>query len=194
MQEIVTHESAAENFRAMTARVYALFAPPEDITVSQWAEKNRVMPKGTSSRPGPFRAEIFQVELMNVVLDPRVRKVVFLKSTQIGFSDAVLNNIVGFYVDIAPRTILLIQPTIQNASDYGKKRLTPMIQSTPSLRAKIKDQTSRRSGNTLLLKHFPGGFLKLTGANSGTGLRSDAINVCLLDEVDGWPLDVSGEG
>jgi hypothetical protein len=32
---------------------------------------------------------------------------------------------------------------------------------------------SRRAGNTLALEELPGGFLKLTGANSGAGLRSD---------------------
>jgi phage terminase large subunit GpA-like protein len=62
------------------------------------------------------------------------------------------------------------------------------------LRGKIKEPQSRRSGNTLALKEFPGGFLKLTGANAGAGLRSDPVPIVLFDEVDGYPLDVEGEG
>jgi phage terminase large subunit GpA-like protein len=194
MQAVATHPTAAVNFQAMLARAYALFAPPPDITVSQWAVQNRILPKGTSSRPGPFKPEKYQIQLMDAILDPNVRRVVVMKSTQVGFSDGVLNNIIGYFVDVDPRTIMMVQPTIDNATQYGKKRITPMIQACPALRAKIKDPTARRSGNTLQLKEFPGGWLKLTGANSGAGLRSDPVSLLLLDEVDGYPLDVEGEG
>ena len=152
------------------------------------------MPKGSTDRPGPFRAEKFQVEMMNVVLDPLVHEVVIKKSTQIGYSDAVINNIIGYFMDIDPKPIMLVQPTIDNAKDYGKKRITPMIESTAVLKIKVRDRVSRKSGNTLSLKEFPGGFLKLTGANAGSGLRSDPVPVVLFDEIDGYPLDVEGEG
>jgi len=156
--------------------------------------RNRILPKGTTSRPGPFKPEKFQIEMMDVILNPLVHEVVIQKSTQIGYSDAVINNICGYYIDADPKPIMLVQPTIDNAKDYGKKRITPMIESCPALREKIKPPASRRSGNTLALKEFPGGFLKLTGANSGAGLRSDPVPVVLFDEVDGYPLDVEGEG
>jgi len=194
MQISTTHSSARANFDAMLVRTYGLFAPPPDLSVSEWAERNRVLPKGSSARPGPFKPERYQVEIMNVVLEPTVKRVVFMKPTQVGFTDGVLNNVLARYIDIDPRTILLVLPTIMDAVQFGKKRLTPMIEACPALREKIRPATSRRSGNTLQLKEFPGGWLKLTGANSGSGLRSDPVNICLLDEIDGYPLDVSGEG
>lgn len=194
MAETQTHPSALVNFAAVLARVYAHYDPPPDITVSEWAVRNRVLPKGTTSRPGPFKPEKFQIEMMDVILNPLVHEVVIQKSTQVGYSDAVINNICGYFVDADPKPIMLVQPTIDNAKDYGKKRITPMIESCPALRAKIKPPTSRRAGNTLALKEFPGGFLKLTGANSGAGLRSDPVPVVLFDEVDGYPIDVDGEG
>jgi phage terminase large subunit GpA-like protein len=172
----------------------ALFAPPDDISVSEWAIKNRIMPKGTTARPGPFKPERFQIDMMNVILDPHVHNVVVRKGTQIGYSDAVLNNIVGYFMDVDPKPIMLVQPTIDNAKDYGKKRITPMIEATPSLSAKVREKISRKPGNTLALKEFPGGFLKLTGANAGSGLRSDPVPIVLFDEIDGYPLDVEGEG
>jgi phage terminase large subunit GpA-like protein len=191
---VETHSSARKNFVEMLARVRRHYEPPPDLTVSEWATRNRVLPKGTTSRPGPFRAEAFQIEMMNVILEPLVHEVVIMKSTQVGYSDAVLNNVCGYYIDADPRPIMLVQPTIDNAKDYGKKRITPMIEACPALREKIKPPASRRSGNTLALKEFPGGFLKLTGANSGAGLRSDPVPVVLFDEVDGYPVDVEGEG
>jgi phage terminase large subunit GpA-like protein len=185
---------AVEVYRRRRQAAIALFRPPEDLTVCQWAMKNRVMPKGTTARPGPFRPEKFQIDMMNVVLDPRVHEVVVKKSTQVGYSDAVINNLIGFFMDIDPKPMMLVQPTIDNAKDYGKKRITPMIEATAILRAKVRDKKSRTPGNTLSLKEFPGGFLKLTGANAGSGLRSDPVPIVLFDEIDGYPLDVEGEG
>ena len=75
--------------------------------------------------------------------------------TQVGYSDAVINNICGYFIDADPKPIMLVQPTIDNAKDYGKKRITPMIENCPALRAKIRPPTSRRAGNTLALKEFP---------------------------------------
>ena len=191
---LATHATAVENFQAVMKRVYQSYAPPPDILVSEWARRNRILPKGTTARPGPFRPERYQIEMMDVVCDPNVHEIVVKKSTQVGYSDAVLNNIVGYFIDVDPRPIMLVQPTIDNAKDYGKKRISPMIESTPALKEKVRSATARRAGNTLQLKEFPGGFLKLTGANSGTGLRSDAVPIVLLDETEGFPLDVDGEG
>jgi phage terminase large subunit GpA-like protein len=52
----------------------------------------------------------------------------------------------------------------------------------------------RDSGNTILAKEFRGGVLVMTGANSAVGLRSMPVRYLFLDEVDGYPLDVEGEG
>jgi len=192
--EIQTHQSAELNASVVLQRVYGAYQPPRDVSISEWAIENRILPKGTTSRPGPFRPEKFQIEMMDVILQPNVHEVVIQKSTQVGYSDAVLNNVIGYFVDADPKPIMCVQPTIDNAKDYGKKRITPMIEACPALHSKIKAPTSRRAGNTLALKEFPGGFLKLTGANSGAGLRSDPVPIVLFDEVDGYPLDVDGEG
>jgi phage terminase large subunit GpA-like protein len=45
-----------------------------------------------------------------------------------------------------------------------------------------------------LSKEFPGGVLILTGANSAVGLRSMPARYLFLDEIDGYPGDVEGEG
>lgn len=192
--EVTTHQSALNNLQKELRAGFQYFRPPKDQTVSEWAIANRFLPKGTTPFPGKFHPEVFQTEMMNVVLDPLVHEIVVMKSTQFGFSDGVLNNVIGYYIDADPKPIMMVQPTVDDAKKYGKLRITPMIESCPALREKIKDRVSRRSGNTLALKEFPGGFLKLTGANSGSGLRSDPVPIVVFDEVDAYPLDVDGEG
>jgi phage terminase large subunit GpA-like protein len=192
--EVTTHPTGLDNLENAFRESFQYFRPPKDVTVSEWAIENRIMPKGTTSRPGPFRPEVFQIEMMNAILDPLVHEIVVQKCTQMGYSDAVLNNILGYYIDADPKPIMFVQPTVDDAKKYGKIRITPMIDACPALKSQIKDRVSRRAGNTLALKEFPGGFLKLTGANSGAGLRSDPVPIVLFDEIDAYPLDVDGEG
>ena len=170
-----------------------LWAPPPKLTISEWADAKRVLPKGTSARPGQWVTESFQREMMNALLSPNVRQVCCMKSTQIGWSE-ILNNIIGYFIDADPKPIMLVQPTDGTAKDYSKKRIAPMIASCPALKKRVRESTSRRAGNTIQLKEFPGGSLRITGANSGAGLRSDPIAVLLMDEVDAYPYDLEGEG
>jgi phage terminase large subunit GpA-like protein len=80
------------------------------------------------------------------------------------------------------------------AKRNSKQRIDPLIEESEVLRALVSDPRSRDSGNTVLSKEFPGGVLVMTGANSAVGLRSMAARYLFLDEVDGYPGDVEGEG
>ena len=188
-----SHPTALAALEEAKGRVRSLWMPPPDLTVSQWAERFRVMVKGTTSRPGPWRSEVYQREIMDALCDPLVNEVVWMKSTQVGASE-ILNNIIAYFIDLDPKPMMLVEPTETNAKDYGRKRIAPMIQACPGLREKVREAKARKGGNTLQLKEFPGGFLKLTGANSGAGLRSDPVPLVLFDEVDAYPDDVNGEG
>lgn len=171
----------------------ALLAPPPKLKISEWASQNRYLPKGASARPGLWRTESYQREIMDAVLVSGVRELVVMSSTQVGKSE-ILNNIIGYFIDADPRPILLVEPTERTGQDYSKKRIAPMIAHSPALKAKVRQATTRRAGNTIQLKEFEGGFLKVSGANSGAGLRSDPIAVLLFDEVDAYPDDADGEG
>lgn len=117
----------------------------------------------------------------------------FVKGTQIGGSEAFYNGI-GMIADLAPCPIMLVMPTTDTAKRISKQRIAPMIEETPALVTKFSEAKSRESGNTVLMKDFPGGVLVITGANSGPGLRSMPVRVLMQDEVDAYPDDVDGEG
>jgi len=57
----------------------------------------------------------------------------------------------------------------------------------------LKGQRSR-TGNQMLNKEFPGGFLKMRTANSAPGLRMNSIRYLLMDEIEAYPWDVNNEG
>jgi hypothetical protein len=55
MQTVASHASASVNFHEMLTGAAKHFEPAPDVTVSEWAMRNRTLPKGTTSRLGPFR-------------------------------------------------------------------------------------------------------------------------------------------
>jgi phage terminase large subunit GpA-like protein len=171
----------------------ALLAPPPDVRIGEWAERNLTLRKGTSSRPGGWRTESYQGGIFDALWNPLVREVVFRKSTQVGWS-AMLNAIAGYYIDADPSPILFVQPSKTSAEEYSKKRIAPLIADCPALAAKIRPANARKAGNTLLLKEFDGGFLRFAFASAAKTLRSDPIRVLICDEIDGYDIDIDGEG
>ena len=122
-----------------------------------------------------------------------VERVVFMKGAQIGGSETG-NNWIGYVIHHAPGPMMAVAPTVEMAKRNSKQRIDPLIEESAILRELIAPARSRDSGNTILAKEFRGGTLVLTGANSAVGLRSMPVRYLFLDEVDGYPVDVEGEG
>lgn len=169
--------------------------PLPNLTVSDWADRYRMLSSEASSEPGRWRTDRapYQREIMNAFTQPKVWKVAVMSAAQIGKSD-IMNNVIGRYSHLAPAPILMIQPTIDMAQDYSKSRIAPMIRDTKVLREIFRDVKTRESGNTILSKLFPGGRLIMGGANSPAGLASRPIKILLADEVDRFPDSAGTEG
>ena len=165
-------------------------------TVTEWANEYRFLSSVSSSEPGKWQTERtpYLQEIMDC-LSPNnpCEKVVFMKGAQVGGTECG-NNWMGFCVCNAPGPMLIVNPTTETAKRTSRMRIDPAIENCPVLRDKIKSPRSRDSGNTMLMKEFPGGILILTGANSPVGLRSLPVRYLFLDEVDGFPDEAGTEG
>lgn len=171
-------------------------APPPLTTVTEWAERNRVLSAKDSSEPGPYRAARtpYAREPMDALSQTSsVEEVVLMWGAQTS-KTTIGSNWLGYLVDTNPGPVMIVQPTIDMAKRYSRQRLAPMIEESPALRRKVTENRSRDDANTTLLKEFAGGFMAVAGANSAAGLRSMPVRDLFLDEIDGYPLDVDGEG
>ena len=186
------------NFRDLTGclpGVLSVVKPPPALTVSEWADRERMLSAEASLEMGRWmtsRAE-YQRGIMDAVSDPSVRQVVAMTSAQIGKSEILL-NIVGYFVDQDPSPILMVQPTVEMAEAFSKDRVAPMLRDTPALRGKVADPRSRDSGNTTTHKRFAGGHLTLVGSNAPSALASRPCRVILADEVSRFPPSAGSEG
>lgn len=176
-------------------RIFSVLAPPPDMTISQWADEYRRLSSESSAEPGRWRTSKapYQREIMDAVCDMHVQKIVIMSASQIGKTDALILNPIGYYMHYDPSPIMVMHPTIQMAESFSKDRLSPMLRDTPVLRDKVNDK-SRNSGNTILQKTFPGGHVTMVGANSPSSLASRPIRILLADEIDRYPGTAGKEG
>jgi phage terminase large subunit GpA-like protein len=172
----------------------------ERLTVSEWAERRRVLPAGLTSRPGPFRWDEtpFMREIADCLSESSdVREVVIMKGAQVGGTVAVMENAIGYIIDAAPGPAMAITGDKSMADLWMEKRVDPLIQASGlghKIFAQVQKAHGKKTGDTKDAKEFPGGFLLAYGPNSGSKLRSNAIQYLLLDEEDAYPQEVGDEG
>ena len=156
--------------------------PPEDMTVSEWAEQYRMLDSRTSAEPGPWNNERtpYLVEIMNELLNYETEEIIFCKCTQVGGTEVEL-NMLGYTIQQDPSPVEVVYPTETMANSVSEKRIKPMIESTSTLYKKYDKNSSN------LELDFDDMFIKLVWSNSPSGLASFAMKYLFLDEVDKYP-------
>lgn len=196
MREYVATSDLADGAAVYLAAFRKSIRPEPALSVAEWADRYRVLSSVSSSEYGRWRTDRtpYLEEIMDELsVTSFVKDVIFMKGSQVGGTEAG-NNWIGSIIDRTPGPVLYINPTSALSKRVSKQRLAPMIAETPALAAKVRESRSRDSGNTLLVKEFPGGLLILGGANSPAELRGAPIRFLFLDEVDEYPGDLDGQG
>ena len=161
--------------------------PAGKLTVTQWADKNRVLP-ATSAMPGRWRTSFtpYLAGIMDAFTDPDVEEISVVKSTQVGGTEALL-NMLGHIIEHDPAPALFVYPTESLGEYISENRIQQMVQLCPSLRERF-DPSSKR-----LELQFAGMFVIIAGANSPASLASYPVRYLFMDEIDKYPPNAGKE-
>lgn len=156
--------------------------PPEQLTVSEWAEEYRILDSKSSAMPGSWSNSItpYLVGIMDEFNNYETEEIIFCKPTQVGGTEA-LQNMIGYIVMQDPAPTMIVYPTDVLAKSVSENRLQPMLKATPEIKKKF-DENSQ-----LLELQFEGMYLSLVGSNSPSSLASKPIRFLMMDEVDKYP-------
>ena len=170
--------------------------PEENLTVSEWADKHRILPREGSSEPGRWRTSRtpYLREIMDE-LSPQsaTTEVVVIKGTQLGFTE-LGNNVLFYYAHLHPCPMLQVLHTEDIARTHAKTKIWPSIEAMEILNSKIKKSTSNKTGSSTLEIVYPGGTWKLGWAQTKSTFASVSRRVVICDDINRWPQDVGGEG
>lgn len=191
----MTSRKTTDTLGAVVRSAVSNFYPPEELSVAEWADKNRRLSPENSAESGLWRTARtpYLREPMEAFTDPKVNKIVFVAASQIGKSELEL-NIIGYIIDQDPGSILYVHPSLDDARKFSRLRVAPMIRDSDVLRQRVSDVRTRDSGNTILQKSFPGGMLTIAGSNSASGLASTPARYIIGDERDRWAASAGTEG
>ena len=159
-----------------------LLCPPEQLSVSEWAEEYRILDAKSAAMPGAWRNSVtpYLVGVMDEFNNYETEEIIFCKPTQIGGTEA-LQNMIGYIVMQDPAPTMIVYPTDTLAKSISENRLQPMLKATPEIKKKFDENSS------LLELQFEGMYLSLVGSNSPSGLASKPIRFLMMDEVDKYP-------
>ena len=138
----MTNKDVARLNKAISKAISGMI-PPDDMTVTQWAEAKRRLSAESAAEPGPWRTERtpYLKEVMDSFTDPKVNHIVMVAASQVGKSE-FLNNAIGYIIDQDPGSILFVHPTTIDAKEYSKLRIVLMIRDCPTLKKKVSDLKS----------------------------------------------------
>ncbi len=170
------------NVKQYQLEALQMLQPPEQLTVSEWAEEYRILDAKSAAMPGAWSNSItpYLVGVMDEFNNYETEKIVFVKPTQIGGTEA-LQNMIGYIVMQDPAPTMIVYPTDILARSVSENRLQPMLRATPEIAKKFDENSS------LLELQFDGMYLSLVGSNSPSGLASKPIRFLMMDEVDKYP-------
>ena len=137
------NSSDISSLNSVLAKVMSGMKPPDDLTVTQWAEKKRRLSTESSAEPGPWktRRTPYLREVMDCFTDPQVRRIIMVAASQVGKSEFEM-NVIGYIIDEDPGSILFIHPTTIDAKEFSKLRVAPMIRDCHTLRPRPSPVTA----------------------------------------------------
>lgn len=190
-QPQITELKVRDKLLFLVTAFLSAFKPPEVLTITQWSDKNRVLPD-YAPEPGPYRSsrtpylrEIGDLLSPNSIYD----QVIAMKGSQLGFTEKAM-NMIFYYAKHEPCPIMYVQPTIETVEDWSKEKLETSVEACESMHDVLYSEKEKDKKNTIRKKKFPGGSLTLSGANSSKTLRSKSIRVLIMDEIDDYPASV----
>lgn len=156
-------------------------ARKEELTVSQWAEKYRVVTK--SRLKGPWRNENNPalVGIMDTYSLPYVREIVLCKGVQTGGTEMAYNCL-GYEMERSSDMALFVMADESSAKNQMNTRIIPMVEKSSQLARLISANPYDITQKGVALKH---GFnLKVGWGTSLVSVASDPCRIVLIDEAD----------
>lgn len=177
------------NYLLIVSKSLKVFAPPPQLKVSEFAEKNMYLSAEASAAPGLYKSSRapYQKAMLDAINESGVETAVIMTSAQVGKTTIVL-AVLSYYIANDPSPILCIQPTLDMGKTFSKDRVSPMLRDSPTVGKSVGKSSS------LLHKQFHGGHLTIAGSNSPSSLASRPIRILLADEIDRYPPSAGKEG
>jgi phage terminase large subunit GpA-like protein len=172
--------------------IYAGFLePPPPMSVTEFAEKHRVLTGRASSMPGPYstRDMPYVPMIMNCMNDPEVASIAFVAASQISKTTLLENGIFYFSCYKAIPMIFASANEIL-LTNFVNERLRPSIQESEIWSQNVMPGKYSIQEQKVSFSKAP---LYLVNAASPNQLISNSVGIVFADETDKYPAKAGKE-
>lgn len=171
----------------------AAFAVPEPISLDQWAREHFYLSAESSYVEQKWTPWPFQRAIMACMSNDDIREVDLMKSARVGYTKMLLADI-GFTAHHRRRNQIIWQPTDDDATEFVKTELEPMLRDVSVMQTVFPSYLSRHKDNTLQAKKFLGSIAHIKGGKAAKNYRRVSADTARLDELDAFDGDIEKEG
>jgi len=168
-----------------TERELRALTPPEGITVSEWADKYRVLSARSSKEPGKWKTERvpYAKAVMDAFCDNEVEEIVLCYGAQLSKTETMM-NMLGYAIHQDPGPAMFVLPSEEIAKSFSKNRLQDLLLSSPPLRERLPASAHDFTNLEIILENMT---IYLAWAGSPAVLASKPVRYVFLDEIDKFP-------
>ena len=163
------------------AAILDAWRPRERLTVSQWADRYRVLQGEYAAEPGPWRTARtpYLQGIMDAFTERGIRRIVARTAARLGKTESV-NNMLGYAIDQAPGPVLYVYPRESDAREECRDRIQRFVEGSPRLRSCIPHPAWAKATDLEL----NGMQVYMAWASSPTTLVRRTIRYAFVDELD----------
>ncbi|MBB3642600.1 phage terminase large subunit family protein [Variovorax atrisoli] len=160
--------------------------PRKPMTVSEWADQNRILSSKSSALPGKWvtaRNPMLREPMDCMSASSPVREMVVILPIQFGKSE-IETNVLGYTMCEDPCPIMVVLPGEVSLDKFINQKMNPLLEDTPACEEALTTTASRNSSNTRGFKDFAGGQLYLEHAGNDKRIKGTTAKLLLVDEFD----------
>ena len=174
---------------------------PEPVSVSEWAQRRRVLDRKNSAQPGRWRNSEapHAIEIMDAYGDPVVRKITLKKPSQSAGTESMY-NMLFWSMEQAPEQTMLVYPTIPEMKKILDLRFIPALRllrpadggggdggagtAFEVMEAKAGGAKSGGGSHGGMVVKLPRMNILCAGSNVASSLKSWPVCNAFRDEID----------
>jgi phage terminase large subunit GpA-like protein len=162
------------------------FAPPPDISPSEWSEQSVYIPVGNAV-PGLIRFDNapYQREPLDMTANPECSRISLMWGAQVGKTMLALCA-QAYSIVQAPKSQIMMQPSQGDLHTWLETKFNPMVEANDDLKDRIAKPRGRDGVNNQSMKSYPGGFLMFSWSGSPKTMRGRSAPFIVCDETDGY--------
>jgi phage terminase large subunit GpA-like protein len=178
--------------RLWSERERKAWAPPEDITVAEYAERHRMLSAKTSAAGTVAwtNKPYYTVEVMNAFASPYIERITIMASVQSSKTEAFY-NMIAYAIDQDPAPTLVTMSSLKGVKK-ASRRIADMINLSPALAKHLTGNPDDVTSTEIdLANDMP---IYFATAGSTSDLRNITVRYVFDDETDDYEEGLEGEG